>query len=185
MRGLPPAVQELVRAHGLRISRCLSVESTDERTRKRRQHFGDYLLPVSVLVEHEGRFVLVHYASEPLPGGWTVPGGYSEPGETIQAAALREVREECGLVIELERPAGLVATEVTSPTEGSLDYYLTVFRGRSVGGTLEPEDRQEIDQVRLSAFEEIDALAAEGSFPSINPKLDKAIVDCLRLAARR
>lgn len=182
-REVPASICGLVEQYGVQIVRCQPVASTDERTRRRRLHFGDYLFPVSVLVVHEGRFVIVRYADDPPPGGWTVPGGYTEPGEAIEAAAHREVKEECGLVVDLQRPLGIVATEVTSPTEGTLDYYLTIFLAHSLTGELEPEDREEIDQVRLASFEEIEQLAADGHFPSINPNLDVAIVEFLRRAA--
>ena len=36
----------------------------------------------------------------PFPGLWDLPGGAREPGETPEACALRETREETGLEIE-------------------------------------------------------------------------------------
>ncbi|HYR62677.1 MAG TPA: NUDIX hydrolase [Actinomycetota bacterium] len=39
---------------------------------------------------------------------WTLPKGKLNPGETHEAAALREVKEETGLVCQLGRPAGEV-----------------------------------------------------------------------------
>ena len=35
------------------------------------------------------------------PGRWTIPGGHLERGESIDHAALREIREEVGLQVKL------------------------------------------------------------------------------------
>jgi len=49
---------------------------------------------------HDGR-VLVHRAEgEPF---WTLPGGRAEHGETAEETLIREMREELGVAIEVER----------------------------------------------------------------------------------
>ena len=52
-----------------------------------------------VLVKSGRRFLLVH---ERKHGGWYIPAGRVEPGETFQHAALRETREEAGINVVLE-----------------------------------------------------------------------------------
>ncbi len=52
------------------------------------------------VVRRDGRVLLVQRAWAPSVGKWGFPGGVQELGETIFAAAIREVREETQLEIE-------------------------------------------------------------------------------------
>jgi len=57
---------------------------------------------VDAIIELAGaatKVVLVRRRFEPL--GWALPGGFVEVGETLEAACVREAREETGLDIEL------------------------------------------------------------------------------------
>lgn len=49
-----------------------------------------------VLVFDRSSRLLLRYAELPNRGGWDLPGGHVEPGETPIAATLREVDEETG-----------------------------------------------------------------------------------------
>ncbi len=53
-----------------------------------------------VVVAGDGRVLLVH---RPRYDDWTLPKGKLDPGETFEAAALREVHEETGLRCALAR----------------------------------------------------------------------------------
>jgi 8-oxo-dGTP pyrophosphatase MutT (NUDIX family) len=62
-------------------------------------------LGVRVIVRDEmGRILLVRHSYE---AGWMLPGGGVDAGETMQTAALRELREECALVGQDARLLGI------------------------------------------------------------------------------
>lgn len=56
---------------------------------------------VGVIVRRGDQVLLIQRGKEPGRGMWGLPGGAIELGETIRAAAVREVREECGIEIAL------------------------------------------------------------------------------------
>ncbi len=49
------------------------------------------------------RVLLVKRGKAPRAGQWSIPGGHQEAGETLRAAAAREVMEETGVAAEIVR----------------------------------------------------------------------------------
>lgn len=56
----------------------------------------------AVVFNAEGEIVLIKRGKAPHYGRWMIPGGSLEWGETLEQAAVREVKEETGLDIEIE-----------------------------------------------------------------------------------
>ncbi len=67
----------------------------------------DPKVATGVVVEHEGRILLVRRNHEPMLGRWAFPSGYVDAGEVVEEAALREVREETGVEVALDRLLGV------------------------------------------------------------------------------
>jgi mutator protein MutT len=59
-----------------------------------------------VIVEEQGRMVVLVRGKEPGKGQWDLPGGFVDPGETAEEALRREVREEIGLEVTALRYLG-------------------------------------------------------------------------------
>lgn len=62
--------------------------------------FLDPKVAATVLIERDGRLLLIRRAIDPGRGRWCFPGGYVDFGEDPAAAAVRECREETGLTVE-------------------------------------------------------------------------------------
>lgn len=61
-----------------------------------------------IVIDPEGRLLLVLRGREPGAGLWSIPGGKVEPGESLLEAARREVFEETALPVEVGEHVGTV-----------------------------------------------------------------------------
>src|SRR5918912_1485575 len=59
----------------------------------------------TTFVVHEGRTLLLHHRKLRM---WLPPGGHIDPHELPDQAAIREVREESGLDVELMAEGGML-----------------------------------------------------------------------------
>ncbi|MBI3746696.1 MAG: NUDIX hydrolase [Chloroflexi bacterium] len=85
-------------------------------------------------------------------GTWTLPKGTPDPGETIEATAIREVREESGLQVRIVEPLPSISYRFMQDgtrIHKTVHYFLM----EPTGGDLANHDR-EFEQVRWVAFDE-------------------------------
>ncbi|MCL7458013.1 NUDIX domain-containing protein [Micromonospora echinofusca] len=111
-----------------------------------RTHVGHdlLLLPgVSAIVRDDaGRVLLARRADNGL---WSVPAGLIDPGEQPADAVVREVYEETGVHVRIERLAGLATHPVVYPNGDVCEYLNVWFRCRAVGGEPRVNDDESID----------------------------------------
>jgi ADP-ribose pyrophosphatase YjhB (NUDIX family) len=81
------------------------------------------------------RLLLVRRGQPPRAGEWSIPGGRVEAGETLREALLREVAEETGLTVTIERLIDVVDL-VDRDGNGAISahYVLIDFSARWMAG---------------------------------------------------
>jgi 8-oxo-dGTP diphosphatase len=128
---------------------------------------------VGALVLQGGRLLVVERAKPPGEGVWALPGGSVELGETMAAAAEREVREETGLVV---RALDVIYAfdAVVRDDDGRVQYHYAIvdFVCEYVSGTVRADGdardarfvtREEFAALRSSRFT-VDLLRARTNF---------------------
>ena len=114
-------------------------------------HWLDPKVAAGCLVVRDGRVLLVKRGIEPGYGKWVFPGGHVDRGETLEAAALRETREECGA---LARIVGLVGV-YSYPGRPVI---VAVYSASLLPESAEPFPADETLEVGWFTPEEIDGL---------------------------
>lgn len=97
----------------------------------------------AVAIDEQGRGLVIQRQDN---GRWEAPDGFLELAETIEAGARREVLEETGLVIELEKLTGIYK----NMTLGVINF---VFRARAISG--EPTTGPETKDTRWVTKDEV------------------------------
>ncbi|MDG7016273.1 MAG: NUDIX hydrolase [Nitrososphaerota archaeon] len=100
-----------------------------------REYPATPLVAVSALVHRGGRALLVRRARPPNAGRWALPGGLVELGETLEAALLREVKEEAGIGIRVERLLDAISSiEPDARGRAKYHYVLICYLARPLTG---------------------------------------------------
>jgi ADP-ribose pyrophosphatase YjhB (NUDIX family) len=87
-------------------------------------------------IEHS-RVLLVKRAHPPLQAQWSIPGGVLEVGELVREAAIREAREETGLLVDPADLLGVYDRILRNPEQRVQYHYVLIdFLCRKVGGEL-------------------------------------------------
>ena len=115
-----------------------------------REHVGHTLLllpaAAAVIRDEAGRVLLIRRGDG---SGWSLPGGFMEPGERLTDAVVREVWEETGLEVEPQRIVGVYSdpayTHIIYPNGDQVHFVSTTFACRAVGGTLRADGDESLE----------------------------------------
>ncbi|WP_027164927.1 NUDIX hydrolase [Mesorhizobium sp. WSM3224] len=123
---------------------------------------------VSVAVVRGGTVLLVKRARAPSQGLYAYPGGKVEPGETLAAAAARELFEETGLAATGYRPLRVIHIDGSGENH-AVDYLLTVFGAAYAGG--EPVAGDDAETAAFYTLAEMAAMPLAGDVFSVAEEL--------------
>lgn len=129
------------------------------------------LLTVDAVIIADRRVVLIRRKNPPFEGSWALPGGFVDIGETVEAAAVREAREETGLDIELRALLGVYSDPARDPRGHTVS---VVYLAVPVGGEMRADD--DAKEVQALPVDEKVALAFDHA---------RVLDDALRLAKEK
>ncbi len=129
-------------------------------------YFLEPKLVTVVVVQHEGKLLLGRRNIDPARGAWSFFGGYVERGEKVEVAALREVKEETNLDVQLEHLIGIYS-------ENGLPHVVIAYQASIVHNDVSKMAAQpdEVSELAFFTLDEVPELA----FPT-----DEHIVEYLK-----
>jgi 8-oxo-dGTP diphosphatase len=107
-------------------------------------------------------------------GQWTLPGGAVEDDESLEAAAIREAKEEMGYDIRVH---GIVAVNEAVLLESQEHALLVTFRAEVVGGSpaiSRPDEIQAIDWIDIDKSDDLMPYYKDGLQNIVNQRIEVA-----------
>jgi 8-oxo-dGTP diphosphatase len=115
-------------------------------------------LAADAIIIQKGKLVLVRRAYPPFKGRFVLPGGFVEPGERTEDAAVREAFEETGLKTRVKRLVGVYSAPDRDPRGHVVS---SVYELKATGGKLRTSD--EVKEIGTFPLKRIPRLAFDHS----------------------
>ena len=94
---------------------------------------------VDIIIRYKEGIILIKRKNP--PEGWALPGGFVDYGEPLEAAAVRESKEETGLEIKLLRQFHTYSDPERDPRQHTIS---TVFIAEASGEAMAGDDADEL-----------------------------------------
>lgn len=147
----PKEIETLASRYGPIERRSFSLERGGKLCEYWRRVLADRRGEVIFVVERPAG-VILHTKDTYPPGTYRLPSGGVGWGETVLSALHREVREEMGLEVEVERLLGLLEYKIRCEEE-TLPFVSYVFLVKGGDGELVPQDEKE----HITSFRQVPA----------------------------
>jgi len=132
------------------------MSTSDDRTFPARPILG-----VGALILDGESILLIERGKEPFKGYWSIPGGAVETGERLEEALIREVQEETGLIVQVERLVEIFERIIPDTISDRTKHHYVLIDSicRVTGGALKSGDdasnvrwihRRELNQYQLT-----------------------------------
>jgi 8-oxo-dGTP pyrophosphatase MutT (NUDIX family) len=99
-----------------------------------------------ILINREGKVLLQKRSDVKL---WGIPSGHVEPGETVEEAAVREVKEETGLNIKITKLIGVYSSpdsQIFYYPDGRVTHFVTTcFKAETNNNQLSIDGKETLE----------------------------------------
>ena len=118
---------------------------------------------IGAVIIKDGKIALIKRGNEPSKGKWTIPGGLVELGESLEAAVIRETKEETCL--DVENPHLIdVVDNVDLDEQGKVKYHYVIidYLVHVKAGTIQAAS--DAAELRWVPFDEVENYNLTASF---------------------
>ncbi len=120
------------------------------------------------IVKKDNKILMIKRAKEEGNLVWAFPGGKVEEAETLEDACIREVFEETGITVEIEK---LLGERIHPNTNVKLTYFLCAYKK----GNPSISNKDEICEIQYKDKEEFERDVKTDIFPPIKDYIKKYI----------
>jgi ADP-ribose pyrophosphatase YjhB (NUDIX family) len=118
---------------------------------------------IGAVIIQDGKIALIKRGNEPSKGKWTIPGGLVELGESLEAAVIRETKEEVSLEVDNPRLIGVV-DNVDLDEEGKVKYHYVIIDYLLQVKSGNIQAASDAEELRWVPFDEVENYNLTASF---------------------
>ena len=112
---------------------------------------------VGAIVFRGNAVLLIQRAKSPAQGKWSIAGGVVRLGETLEAAVMRELREEAGMEVK-PLAVGKVVDRIYPDSEGKIAYHYVIIDYVCEAGPGQPRAGSDASDAGFFEIEKLDEM---------------------------